>query len=186
MRVLAMAVLLVAGAANAAQFMGKTSLPGASASDTALCLALGASGDRLRGAFAKGSDFPDSVYAAFEGQGSGDASAVSYLNRGQDLYQLVATVEAQCRATFGYNAGPRSDSEAAAIRRRAQSAKKSADLYLNLPLIIANIDSAQNPAELGYRPQYLTAMYKIADGGNYEAAAALTDAAQASRGRIRR
>ena len=183
----ALVVLLLASFANAAEFMGKTpARPATSSSDTALCMGLGASRDRLRGSFGKGSDFPDMVYAAFDGQGSGDATAVSYLRRGEDLYQLVATVEAQCQQAFGYNAGPRSEAEAAAVRRRAQSAKKTADLYLDLPRTIANIDSAQNPAELGYRPQFLTAMYKIADGGNYEAAAALADAAQAGRSRIRK
>jgi hypothetical protein len=186
MRYLALTAVLLATAANGAEFMGKTSRPASSATDAALCLALGQSRDRLRGAFANGSDFPDMVGAAFEGQGSGEATAGNYLTRGQDLYQLVAATEAQCQAALGYNAGPRSDAEAAAIRRRAHSAKRTADLYLDLPRTIANIDAAQNQLELGLRPQFLTAMYKIADGGNYEAAAAIVDSAQAARSRIRR
>ena len=186
MRYLALTALILATAAHGAEFMGKTNRPVTAATDASLCLALGQSRDRLRGAFGKGSDFPDMVYAAFDGQGSGAATAESYLTRGRDLYQLVATTESQCQTALGYNAAPRSEAEAAAIRRRAHAAKKTADLYLDLPRTIVDIDAAQNQADLGLRPQFLTAMYKIADGGNYEAAAAIVDSAQAARSRIRR
>ena len=160
--------------------------PPASGAETALCLGLRQSDDRLRTAFARGSTFPDQVYSAFAGQGSGEATAGDYLTRGRDLFQLVDTVEAQCRSTFGYGAAPASPAEAAAIRRRAQSAKRTADLYLDLPRTIDQIDAEQNPADLALRPRFLTAMYKIADGGNYEAASALADAAHAEQRRIRR
>ncbi|MFI5347718.1 MAG: hypothetical protein ACHQ51_15190 [Elusimicrobiota bacterium] len=186
MRFLALTALLFATAAGGAEFMGKTSRPVSSAGDAALCFSLGQSRDNLRGAFGKGSDFPDVVYAAFEGQGSGDATAGNYLTRGQELYQLVATTEAQCQAAIGPNAGPRSDAEAAAVRRRAQSAKKSTDLYMNLPRIIAAIDGSPNQMEQSLRPRFLDAMYKIADGGNYEAASTLADSASAARSRIRK
>ena len=152
----------------------------------ALCLGLGTADDRLRTAFAKGSTFPDQVYSAFAGQGSGEATAGDYLTRGQELFQSADAAEAQCRSTFGYGAAPASPSEAAAIRRRVQGAKHDADLYLDLPRTIGKIDAEQNSADLALRDQFLTAMYKIADGGNYEAASALADAAHAAQSRIRR
>ena len=185
MKALALCALLLTPAARAAEFMGKTPARPA-ASDAGLCLALGQSRDRIRAAFARGSDFPDKVGAAFDGQGSGEATAGNYLTRGQELFQLVSTVDAQCQAAFGYNAGPRSEAEAAAIRRRAQAAKRSADLYLDLPSTIAAIDARGDSLELSLRPRFLTAMYKIADGPDYEAAAAVAGAAQASRSRLRR
>jgi hypothetical protein len=173
---------LVAASAGAAGFMAK---PKSGYGDMSSCYGLGSADDRLRTAFAKGSTFPDMVYNAFAGQGSGDATAGDYLTRGQDLFQLVDTVAAQCRATFAPGSNP-PEQEAAPIRRRVQSAKHTADLYLDLPNTIAKIDAYQNPADLALRPQFLTAMYKIADGGNYEAAAALADQAHADQARIRR
>lgn len=186
MRNLALAVLLSAVPASAAEFMGKAARPATSASDAALCTGLDQSRARLKSDFMRGSDFPGQVRAAFDGEGSADATAGNYLTRGQELYQLVATVEAQCRAAFGYGAGPTSEAEGAAVRRRAQSAKRASDLYLNLPRVIAAIDAREDPMELSLRPQFVTAMYKVADGPNYEAAEAIADAAQASRSRLRK
>ena len=182
MRIIALACLLMAPAA-AGGFMQKPR--SGNSADLASCYGLGSADDRLRTAFMKGSTFPDQVYAAFAGQGSGDATAGDYLTRGTELFQLVDTVAAQCRATFGPGSNP-PEQEAAPIRRRVQSAKHTADLYLDLPRTIEKIDAEQNPADLALRPQFLTAMYKIADGGNYEAASSLADAAHATQSRIRR
>jgi hypothetical protein len=181
-------VLILASGARAAPFAGKNELPrpAVSGADNALCLGLDQSDTRLRVAFAKGSAFPDQVFNAFAGQGSGEATAGDYLTRGQELFQQVDAVSAQCRATFGYNASQTSVAEAAAIRRRVQGAKRMADLYLDLPRTIDAIDAGQNPADLALRPQFLTAMYKIADGGDFDAAGTLADAAHAAQNRIRR
>lgn len=158
----------------------------ASSTDEAMCAGLSRSGDRLRLALRPDSDFPDQVGAAFEGQGSGDATAGDYLTRGRELHQLVAAVDAQCRAAFGFRASPTSAPEAAAIRRRAQSAQRTAELYLALPRLMAELDAEGNPADQGLRPQFLRAMYKIADGPDYAAAQVLADAASAQRQRARR
>ena len=169
--------------------LGAGFMPGgrpSSGSPMALCYGLGQSDDRLRTAFGRGSTFPDQVYGAFAGQGSGDVTAGDYLRRGQELFQLVDTVQTQCRATFGANGAAASPAEAAAIERRVRSAKRTADLYLDLPRTIDTIDAEQHPADLALRSQFLAAMYRIADGGNYEAAAAIADAAHAGQSRIRR
>lgn len=157
-----------------------------SAADVASCYALRAEDDRLRSAFAKASTFPDQVYGAFQGEGSGDATAGDYMTRGQDLFQLTDTVVAQCQATFGPAAGPVQEVVAAPIRRRVASAKHTAELYLDLPRTIAQIDAHQDPAGLALRGEFLTAMYKIADGGDYGAASALADDAHAKLARNRR
>jgi len=157
-----------------------------SAADYASCAALRAQDDRLRSAFAKGSTFPDQVYGAFQGEGSGDATAGDYMTRGQDLFQLADAVVAQCQATFGPGAGPVQEVVAAPIRRRVASARRTAELYLDLPRTIAQIDSEQDPAGLALRGEFLTAMYKIADGGDYGAASALADDAHAKLARNRR
>jgi hypothetical protein len=158
----------------------------ASSADVASCYGLRAEDDRLRSAFARGSTFPDQVYGAFQGQGSGDATAGDYMTRGQDLFQLTDTVVAQCQATFGPGAGPVQEVVAAPIRRRVASAKHTAALYLDLPRTIASIDSEQDPAGLALRSEFLTAMYKIADGGDYSVASALADDAHAKLARNRR
>lgn len=176
MRLWALAALLAATAVPAR----------ADSADAALCAGLAQSGDRLRLALRSGSDFPDQVGAAFDGQGSGEATAGDYLSRGRELYQLVATVDAQCRAAFGFRASPTSAPEAAAVRRRAQSARRTADLYLALPRIMAELDAGGDPADLGLRPRYLRAMYRIADGPDYAAAQLLADEASAQRQRTRR
>jgi hypothetical protein len=175
------AVLLAGGTAVAAP--GR---PKVSSADAALCASLFRAADLLRLEFRAGSDFPDRVTRAFEGQGSGEATAADYVNRGRELVQLTATVDAQCRAAFGPGAGGTSPAEAAAIRRRAQEARRTADLYLELPRVMASIDEGQNPADEALRPEFLKAMYKIADGPDYAAAQAIADAAQARRRRIRR
>lgn len=156
------------------------------AADTASCYALRAEDDLLRGAFAKGSTFPDDVYGAFQGEGSGDATAGDYMTRGQDLFTLTDTVVAQCQATFGPGAGPVQEVVAAPIRRRVAQAQHTARLYLDLPRTIARIDAEQDPAGLALRGEFLTAMYKIADGGDYGAASALADDAHAKLARNRR
>jgi hypothetical protein len=152
--------------------------------DQAACDALGEADDRLRVAFSKGSPFPDQVYAAFAGQGSGDATAGNYLNRGQDLYANFETVFAQCRAAYGRGAGSVPPAAAALLKRRAQDAKHSSDLYLDLPATIARIDAEQKPPALLLRGEFLSAMYKIADGAHYEAASALADDAHAKLAKI--
>ena len=182
----ALVLLLAAAWAKGSEIARKFPRPAVSGADNALCVGLDQSDARLRLAFAKGSTFPDQVDNAFAGQGSGDATAGDYLTRGQELFQQVDAVSAQCRATFGYNAAQTSAAGAAAIRRRAQGAKRMADLYLDLPRAIDGIDASQNPADLALRPQFLTAMYKIADGGDFDAAGALADAAHAAQSRIRR
>ena len=158
----------------------------ANGADVASCYGLRAEDDRLRSAFAKGSTFPDQVYGAFQGQGSGDATAEDYMTRGQDLFQLTDTVVAQCQATFGPGGRPVQEVVAAPIRRRVASAKRTAALYLDLPSTIAQIDSQQDPAGLSLRNEFLTAMYKIADGGDYGAASTLADDAHAKLARNRR
>lgn len=171
-------------ASRGAPFMPKQR-PNSSA-DLGLCYGLAQAGGRLRAGFSKGSPFPDQVYGAFAGQGSGDATAGDYLTRGQDLLQLADTVAAQCEATFGPGSGPAQPVVAAPIRRRAQEAKHTADLYLDLPQTIAKIDADQDPAGLALRAEFLSAMYKIADGGDYGAASALADDAHAKLARNRR
>jgi hypothetical protein len=180
-KTLGLALLLLGPAA------AKAAAPhGPSAADVASCYALRAEDDRLRTSFAKGSTFPDQVYGAFQGEGSGDATAGNYLTRGQDLFTLTDTVVAQCAATFGPGAGPVQEVVAAPIRRRVAQAKHTAELYLDLPRTIAKIDDEQNPAGLALRNEFLTAMYKIADGGDYGAASALADDAHAKLARNRR
>jgi len=151
----------------------------------AACYALGEANDRIRVAFSKGSPFPDQVYGAFAGQGSGDATAANYLNRGQDLYGKFESVAAQCRATYGRGSAAVPANVAAPLARDAQSAKHAVDLYLDLPATIAKIDAEQKPAALLLRDEFLTAMYKIADGGRYDAASALADDAHEKLARIR-
>jgi hypothetical protein len=175
--------LLLAQPSRAESFMPKTR-PNSTV-DQAACYALGGANDRLRVAFSKGSLFPDQVYGAFAGQGSGEVTAANYLTRGQELFEQFETVVAQCRTTFGTGAGPVPPAFAASIKRRAQTAKHTADFYLDLPATIAKIDADQNPARLLLRDEFLTAMYKIADGGNYEAASALADDAHEKLARIR-
>lgn len=170
-----------------AALLAATAVPARAASaDAALCAGLAQSGDRLRLALRAGSDFPDQVGAAFDGQGSGEVTAGDYLTRGRELYRLVATVDAQCRAAFGFRASPTSAPEAAAIRRRAQSAQRTAELYLALPRLMAELDAEGNPEDQSLRPQFLRAMYKIADGPDYAAAQVLADDASAQRRRTRR
>jgi hypothetical protein len=177
---------LLASAAVAAPFAGRGQLgPGGGGND-AQCVGLRAQDDMLRSSFAKGSVFPDQVFAAFDGQGSGEATAQSYLARGQDLFALTDTVVSQCDATFGRGAGAAPPTVAAPILRRVSEAKRTAQLYLDLPRTIARIDAEQNPAALSLRPQFLTAMYKIADGGEYAAAWALADDAHAKLARLPR
>jgi hypothetical protein len=156
------------------------------AADAASCYGLRAEDDRLRSAFAKGSTFPDQVHGAFVGEGSGDATADDYLTRGQDLFQLTDTVVAQCQATFGPGSGPVQEVVAAPIRRRVAAARHTAELYLDLPRTVAQIDSEQDPAGLALRAEFLAAMYKIADGGDYGAASALADDGHAKLARNRR
>lgn len=183
MRIWPLAALLLAPA-RAADFAGKPARP--SPADAALCAGLGQSDDRLRAAFRDDSDFPDQVGAAFAGQGSGEATAGSYLARGRDLFAFADSALARCRAAFDYASSNNSPAEAAAVRRRAQGAKRDADLYLDLPRILAEIDAAGSPAEAPLRPRFLRAMYLIADGGDYAAARVLADAASAQRRRARR
>ena len=159
---------------------------GPSAADVSSCYALRAEDDRLRTAFAKGSPFPDQVHGAFQGEGVGDATAGDYLTRGQDLFALTDTVVAQCAATFGPGSGPVQEVVAAPIRRRVAEAKHTAQLYLDLPRTIASIDAEESPAGLALRGEFLTAMYKIAAGGDYGAASALADDAHAKLARNRR
>jgi hypothetical protein len=175
--------LLLAPASSAAPVMPKQRLN--SSADLASCYGLAQSGGLLRAAFAKGSAFPDQVYGAFAGQGSGDATAGDYMTRGQDLLQLADAVAAQCRAAFGPGTAPAEPVVAAPIRRRVQSARRTVDLYLDLPRTIAKIDDEQSPAGLALRGEFLAAMYKIADGGDYEAASALADDAHAKLARNR-
>jgi hypothetical protein len=179
-RIFAGALLLCTLSANAAPPRAP------SAADSASCYALRAEDDRLRSAFAKGSTFPDQVYGAFQGEGSGEATAGDYLTRGQDLFALTDTVVAQCAANFGPGAGPVQEVVAAPIRRRVAQARHTAELYLDLPRAIADIDARQDPAGLSLRGEFLTAMYKIADGGDYGAASALADDAHAKLARNRR
>lgn len=153
--------------------------------DAALCAGLGQSRDRLKFAMRPDSDFPDQVSAAFEGQGSGEVTAADYLTRGRELLQLTDAVANQCQGTFGYGATGASASEQAAIRRRSHGAKKTADLYLEVPAAIRRID-AEGGASARLRPAFLQAMYKIADGPDYAAAQALADPAEAELRRIRR
>ncbi len=178
----ALACLLLA-TASAAGFMAQAAAGQNSADMSSSCYGLGSADDRLRTAFAKGSTFPDQVYNAFAGQGSGDATG-DYLTRGQDLFQLVDTVAAQCRAT----------SRPAPIRRnRRPRPSAGACRAPSTPPIFTwicrgrslKIDADQNPPTLPCARSSSTAMYKIADGGNYEAASA-ADAPRRPRSRIRR
>lgn len=184
MRNFLIALLLAAGPARAAEFMGKVQRPANAAGDAALCAGLFQSADRIKLAFVKGSTFPDQVYGAFSGEGSGDATTHDYLVRGEDLYQLTATVSDQCRAAL--QTPGTSAAEAAAVRRRANEAKRTADLYLDLPATVQRIDDSGSEAQNALREQFVTAMHKIADGGNYSAAQTIADSARAALSRLRR
>ncbi len=180
--------LILAAPAISAGFAGKNELPRAAgpAADAALCAGLDQSVAALRAAFAKSSAFPDQVRIAFVVRGTDGASAENYLTRGRELARQADAASAQCRAAFGAGVPQTSPAGAAVVRRNAQRAKRWADLYMDLPRTIGGIDSAQNPAGLAQRPQFLTAMFKIADGGDFDSAGAIADAAHDALSRLRR
>lgn len=178
---------LIASGAQAADFADRFPRPHTTASDAALCAGLAQASSRLRAIGAAQSDFPGQVFAAFSGEDAGETKTNSYISRGAELLQLNATVEAQCRASLGYGAASVSEAEAAAVRRRAESAKRTADLYLNLPLTVARIDQSDNSLEISLRPRFAMAMDKIAnDPPDYQAAATIAHAAHALMSRIRK
>lgn len=182
----AAAALLLAAAASGSEIASTIPRPVVSGADRALCRGLDQADARLRVALAEGSLFIEQVYNAFVGQGSGEVTARGYVDLGRRLFPQVAAASAQCVAAFGSRASQMSEAEAAAIRRRAQSAKRRADLYWDLPRTIDAIDANPDSEDPALRARFLAAMYAIADGENFDEAGRLADAAHAARRRIRR
>jgi len=158
MRVLA--VLLLAASAVAAP-------PRGSDPDFALRMAVGQSRDALNAAFTAKSPFAAQVQAAYEGYEDGADMAPAYLAKGRELRETLGVVAAQLDAAAGQLPGT-----AAAIRRRASDAREMVQLYLALPRDVAALDARAGGRE-EVRALYVRAMTRVAEDGDYAAAAAL-------------
>ena len=135
--------------------------------DLALRMSLEQSRAAVHAAFTPKSPFRGQVEAAYSGYDDAGEAVELYLSRGTELRQTLGVVAAQLEAAKGQLPGT-----AAAIRRRADSARSLAQLYLVLPRDVAGFDAKEGGRE-ELRAVFISAMNKISVDGDYAAAEAL-------------
>lgn len=162
---------LAAAAFAAAPARGGMPPAAAGGPDFALKMSLGQSAAALNAAFTAKSAFPGQVQAAYEGYEDGVDVAPRYLDKGKELREIVAVVQAQLDAVYADTSQGRTPDGTAWIRRRAAEARDMVQLYLVLPRDVAGLDAKDGREDL--RALFVRAMTKIAEDGDYASAGAL-------------
>ncbi len=135
--------------------------------DLALRMSLEQSRAALHAAFTPKSPFSGQVQSAYSGYDDVGEATQLYLSRGMELRQTLGVVAAQLEAAKGQLPGT-----TAAIKRRVDSARGMAQLYLVLPRDVASLDAKGGGSE-ELRAIFISAMNKIAVDADYLAAEAL-------------